>query len=295
MQSYLLRSLGTPFLHHQHFLLLTLSLQPLSNCLPLHQSPKLFCSGHQGPTLGDALRLFFILTFLVFWASFNSVTTSSPCVALVTLHSPCALSSCPAVPPQDFFLVPLALLQLLLLEDHWPSVGFLLFSVYTLTKAWSSNFSQCWSVSSEELLLRIPFQCMANRFQTGHAQKESGLPFSHSPPRDLIHPLPSHTIAHSVNNAWNLGIILEYYFSSAFTTSQPAIPVNSSSKRVSCTSTHFLHLHHRTWSNYQHPSPRVRQWPPSSVLSFFPWLPYDSFLPSGQNYNHTTTPPTQNS
>ena len=60
-QSHLLRSSGTCFIHHQHLLLLTCSLQTLSVWFPHCHSPKSFCSRHQGPTLGDILRLFFYL------------------------------------------------------------------------------------------------------------------------------------------------------------------------------------------------------------------------------------------
>ena len=60
-QRYLLRSSGTCFIHHQHLLLLTCSLQTLSVWFPRCHSPNSFCSRHQGPILGDILRLFFYL------------------------------------------------------------------------------------------------------------------------------------------------------------------------------------------------------------------------------------------
>lgn len=60
MQSYLPRSSGTCFIHHQH-LLRTCSLQPLPDWLLCCHLPKLFCSRYRGPTVGDTLRLVFYL------------------------------------------------------------------------------------------------------------------------------------------------------------------------------------------------------------------------------------------
>ena len=104
---------------------------------------------------------------------------------------------------------------------------------------------------------------------------------SYDPCPICLFPHPVFSI--SVTQERNLGVILECFFSSAFTTSQAAIPVSSSSELVSRSSTYFLHLHHRVWSNYQHPSPCVMQQHHSNALSFFPWLLNDLFSASGQS------------
>ena len=98
-----LRSSSGPCFIHRH-LLPTRSLQPCSVWLPCCHSPKLSVRGTEDPHLVTLLGCFPTFTFLVLWASFTGVTMPSSCVALVMSHSPCGLSSRPAVPPQDIFL-----------------------------------------------------------------------------------------------------------------------------------------------------------------------------------------------